>query len=132
MNHYLWRNGLPAILRFPPAPDFLEWLRGWGNDTLEYAHVEEVAGRSANAEKMGEDSKRIKDLYSYFRWSHAYHNTDPDSDEHYVAEGLLHKYYHHILQMDEVHPMVAEQIAESERMLKESNEEIRRRKTARV
>lgn len=99
---------------------------------LEFANVEHMAGREDAAKRMGEESEKVKDIYSYFRWSHAYHTTEPGTDEHYVAEGLLHKYYHHILQMDEVHPMVAEQIAESERMLKESNEEIRRRKTARV
>ncbi len=123
---------MSKILRFPPAPEFLDWLKGWGADTAEYGKQEYVAGRQEAGDSMIEDSAKIKDVYSYFRWSHAFHNTDPGTEEHRVAEGLLHKYYHHILQIDEVHPMVIEQIAESEQALKESNEEIRRRKTARV
>lgn len=110
------------ILRFPPAPPELDWLKEHAN----------ACGAFSTLDK---DTEKLQNLYRYLRWSDAYRNTTYENtypSEHKVANGMLTKYYRLMRGEESPTDRERQEIREAEQALAESNAEIKRRKAAKI
>jgi len=77
---------------FKPVPQ-LDWLKELGESLLEEASDLRQTKRVKGVDQLQTSGQRVMWAYKYLLWSLRYQQSDPHSDEHKVAVGLLTKYH---------------------------------------